>query len=86
MNQNTEIIRLRRTIAGMTFKRSFRLFTIPTNIELEPSFFQIIVAFGILNLGHAQRRRLRRVLRFIWNLIFVVWDFQPVRQEDLSET
>jgi len=30
--------------------------------ELESFFFKIIFAFGILNFGHAQRRRLRRVL------------------------
>jgi hypothetical protein len=29
------------------------------------SFFKIIEAFGILNFGHAQRRRLRRVLLFV---------------------
>jgi hypothetical protein len=29
--------------------------------------------FEILNFGHAQRRRLRRVLRFVWDLIFVIW-------------
>jgi len=30
--------------------------------------------FEILNFGHAQRRRLRRVLGFIWNLGFEIWD------------
>ena len=39
------------------------------------SFFDILSMFGILNFGHAQRRRLRRVLWFIWYLIFVIWNF-----------
>jgi len=30
--------------------------------------------FEILNFGHAQRRRLRRVLEFIWNLVLGFWD------------
>ncbi len=32
--------------------------------------------FDILNLSHAQRRRLRRVLEFVCYLGFVIWDFQ----------
>ncbi|MBW2680453.1 MAG: hypothetical protein JRD01_06825 [Deltaproteobacteria bacterium] len=31
--------------------------------------------FGILNFGHAQRRRLRRVLLFVCFLGFVIWNF-----------
>ena len=31
--------------------------------------------FWILNFGHAQRRRLRRVLWFVWYSIFVIWNF-----------
>ena len=31
--------------------------------------------FGILNLGHAQRRRLRRVLEFVRNSVFGAWNF-----------
>jgi len=34
-----------------------------------------ILLFVILNFGHAQRRRLRRVLEFICYLCFVIWDF-----------
>jgi hypothetical protein len=33
--------------------------------------------FGILNFGHAQRRRLRRVLGFVCDLEFVIWNIQP---------
>ncbi|MBW2248226.1 MAG: hypothetical protein JRF62_13770 [Deltaproteobacteria bacterium] len=36
---------------------------------------RLFFLFGILNLGHAQRRRLRRVLLFICFLGFVFWDF-----------
>jgi hypothetical protein len=32
-------------------------------------------SFDILNLSHAQRRRLRRVLEFVWDLLFGAWDF-----------
>jgi hypothetical protein len=37
-------------------------------MQLEPSF-------GFLNLDHAQRRRLRRVLEFVWDLVFGAWNF-----------
>ena len=30
--------------------------------------------FEILNFGHAQRRRLRRVLGFICNLVLEIWN------------
>jgi len=34
----------------------------------------MIKTFENLNFGHAQRRRLRRVLGFIWNLVLGIWD------------
>jgi hypothetical protein len=36
--------------------------------------FQDETLFGFSNFGHAQRRRLRRVLVFVWYLIFVIWN------------
>jgi len=36
---------------------------------------RLFFLFGILNFGHAQRRRLRRVLLFICFLGFVIWNF-----------
>jgi hypothetical protein len=35
----------------------------------------VVFLFGILNFGHAQRRRLRRVLKFICHFEFVIWNF-----------
>jgi len=35
-------------------------------------FKAIVLLFGILNFGHAQRRRLRRVLLFVCFLGFVI--------------
>jgi hypothetical protein len=34
-----------------------------------------IPLFGTLDLDRAQRRRLRRVLGFVWGLVFDAWNF-----------
>jgi len=33
------------------------------------------ILFGFSNFGHAQRRRLRRVLLFVCHLVFDIWNF-----------
>ena len=46
-------------------------------VSSDPFFFNLFV---ILNFGHAQRRRLRRVLGFVCYLEFVICIFSPIRR------
>ena len=41
--------------------------------------------FEIWNFGHAQRRRLRRVLGLIWNLVLVICDLTSFILVDFSK-
>jgi len=46
--------------------------------QISNRFKTIVFLFGILNFGHAERRRLRRVLLFVCFLGFVIWNFNKV--------
>ena len=54
--------------AGIQDIRSF--------IHITIAQFRHYILFDILNLSHALRRRLRRVLEFVCYLGFAIWNFQ----------
>jgi hypothetical protein len=84
-NYKHQITTIKHQVTNTNDLNYFDLFSIDENIFFNSfasclkfwaslAFFKVIYWFVIWNFGHAQRRRLRRVLIFICNLMLVIWN------------